>query len=96
MSAYPSKADSNSSGAGCRLLTRRRHSPLKERPGPGLGEAYTEICFGRVCPFMLTGMMSSVSRVCVCAIDVLAVLSGAVILAVPFILVVAAPFYFGI
>ena len=45
---------------------------------------------------MLTGMMSSVSRVCVCAIDVLAVLSGAVILAVPFFLVVAAPFYFGI
>ncbi len=38
----------------------------------------------------------SVHKVCVFAIDVLAVLSGAVILAAPFILVVAAPFYFGI
>ena len=38
----------------------------------------------------------SVQKVCVYAIDVLAVLSGAVILAAPFILVVAAPFYFGI
>ncbi len=42
---------------------------MLRKSAAGLGEAYTESCFGRVCPFMLTGMMSSVSRVCVQYVD---------------------------